>query len=333
MADTVDFTRPPTSKERLKLQARLQRLGRPEHVARIDRVYGAMPGTIPSTGLVVRSGFSYRESDIDLDASDRKAPPRNQRPPATRLITSRGATLRFALTLLALVQTKRKPGAKARLGELGFGVAGSSRTLGLADLIVTDAADSNQGGVYLTARNKRARSVRSALAALAEAGLVAIPGEPGARDRMKDFVLLNECGVEAVGEKEEYYVPSRGEATFEMPAGFVANGWLHVLEDSEIALLLMVACQKGGWPENGLLVVPADVRLRHYGIHRDAYSSARKVLEWCGLLMVEEVARHRDGRAENAELRVHRLGLIPSGFEALAVPTTIEALARQITRF
>ncbi|WP_157156203.1 hypothetical protein [Diaminobutyricimonas sp. LJ205] len=332
MVDTVNFTRPPTSKERLKLEARLQRLDRPEHVARIDRVYGAMPGKLPSTGLVVRSGFSYREAGIDLDASDRRAPPHSLRPPATRLITSRGAALRFALTLLALVQTKRKPGAKARLSELGFEVGGDSRTLGLADLIATDAADSNRGGVYLTARDKRARSVRSALSALAEAGLVAIPGEPGVRDRLKNFVLLNECGVEAVGEAEEYYVPRRGEATFTMPAGFVSNGWLHVLEDSEIALLLMVACQKGGWPENGLLVVPADVRLRHYGIHRDAYSSARKVLEWCGLLKVEEVARHRDGRAENAELRVHRLGLLPSGFEEPAVLTTIDALTHQVAR-
>lgn len=332
MAITVDFTRPPTAKERSKLEGRLRRLDRPEHIARIDRVYKSMPGELPSAGLAVRSGFSYREEGIDADASDRRAPPHELRPPATRLITSRGAALRFAVTLFALVQTKRKPGAKARLKELGIEVGGNSKKLGWADLLVADAADSNRGGVYLTARDKRARSVRNALTALADAGLASIPGEPGARNRFEDFVLLNERGIEAVGETEEYRVPKRNEATFTIPAGFVANGWLHVLEDTEIALLLMVACRKGGWPENGLLVVPADVRLRHYGIHRDAYSSARKTLEWCGLLRVEEMGRHGDGRAENAELRVHRLGLVQAGFDEPAAQTMINALRYQIAR-
>lgn len=332
MAITVEFTRPPTSKERPKLEGRLHRIDRPEHIARIDRVYKSMPGELPSSGLAVRSGFSFREGGIDADASDRRAPSHELRPPATRLITSRGAALRFALTLLAVVQTARKPGAKARLNELGLEVGGNSKKLGWTDLLVADATDSNRGGVFLTARDKRARSVRNALTALAAAGLVSIPGEPGVHNRFENFVLLNERGIEAVGEAEEYRVPKRTEARFTMPAGFVTNGWLHVLEDSEIALLLMVACGKGGWPEDELLVVPADVRLRHYGIHRDAYSSARKTLEWCGLLRVEEVMRHGDGRAENSELRVHRLGLVPTGFEEPAAQTVIDALRYQIAR-
>lgn len=332
MAITVDFTRPPTAKEQAKLEGRLHRLNRPEHITRIDHVYTSMRGDLPSAGLVVRSGFSFREAGICPDASDRKAPPHDLRPPATRLITSRGAALRFAVTLLAFVQTNRKPGAKARLSDFGIEIGGNSRERGWADLIAADATDSNRGGVFLTARDKRARSVRNALKALAEAGIVSIPGEPGARNRFEEFVLLNERGVEAVGEAEEYRVPKNSEETFTMPAGFVANGWLHVLEDSEIALLMMVACRRGGWPENGLLVVPADVRLRNYGIHRDAYSSARKTLEWFGLLEVEEVGRHGDGRAENAELRVHRLGLSPVGFEEPAAQTMIDALTHQIAR-
>lgn len=291
-----------------------------------------MPGELPPAGLMIRSGFSYREENIDAYASDRRAPPHELRPPATRLITSRGATLRFAITLLTIVQMNRKPGEKARLKDFDIEVGGNSRKLGWADLLAADATDINRGGVYLTARDKRARSVRNALTALDSAGLVSIPGGPGARNRFDDFVLFDERGIDAVGEAEEYRVPRRNEPTFAMPAGFVTNGWLHVLEDSEIALLLMVACGKGGWQENGHQVVPADVRLRNYGIHRDAYSSARKTLEWFGLLRVEEVGRHRDGRAENSELRIHRLGLVPSGFDNPAAPTVIQALTDQLAR-
>ena len=98
-----ELTRAPTSKEHAKLKARLNRLNRPEQIARIDGLYKSLPGELPSTGLVVRSGFSFREEDIDVDASDRRAPAHELRPPATRLITSRGAALRFAVTLLALV--------------------------------------------------------------------------------------------------------------------------------------------------------------------------------------------------------------------------------------
>jgi len=328
----MDFTRPPTAKERLKLAARLARLDNPEHLDRIDRVYKLMPGELPPTGLVIRTGFSYRGTGVDADASDRKAPPHDLRPPATRLITSRGAALRFAVTLLAAAQSNRKLGHKARLSELGIAIGGDSRTLGWADLLAADSSDSNLGGVYVTSRDKRARSVRNALSALAKAGLVSVPGIAGTRNRFEDFVLLNELGTDVLGEAEEYRVPRRTEETFTIASGFVANGWLHVLEDSEIALLLMVACGKGSFPDSGLLVVPADIRLKNYGIHRDAYSSARKTLEWFGLLDVEEVGRHEDGRAENSELRVHRLGLVAGGFDRPAAQTVIDTLTIQISR-
>jgi hypothetical protein len=329
---TIDFSRPPTAKEYLKLDARLQRLDRAGQRARIDRIYDSMGGELPATGLVIRSGFSFRDQGIDQDASDRSAPPRDLRPPATRLMSSRGAALRFELTLVALVQTKRKPGARAKLIEFGYEVRGTSRTRGWTDLLASDATDSNRAGVLLTARDKRARSVRNALLALSDAGLVDIAGGPGERDRYEQFVLLNERGVEVLGEAEEYRVPTKSEPTFALPNGFVKNGWLQVLEDSEIAVLLMVACAKGGWWDRGGLVVPPDVRLRNYGIHRDVYSSARKTLDWFGLLRVDEVGRHPDGRAENGEQHTHRLGLRPEGFDASAVVTVIDALKGQLAR-
>jgi hypothetical protein len=332
MAIPVDFSRLPTAKERPKLDSRLERLSRAGQGAAIDRVYASMRGELPPAGLTLRTGFSFRDAVADPNASDRKAPPRELRPPATRLMTSRGVSLRFVLTLLALVQTARKPGVKARLVEFGFEVGGHRSARGWADLIVTDATNSNREGVYLTARDKRKRSVRSALMALAEAGLVDVPGAPSERNRFEKFVLLDERGVDAVGDAQEYRVPSKAEPTFTMPSGFISNGWLHVLEDSEIAILLMLACAKGGWSDQGLLVMPPEVRLQNYGIHRDAFSSARKTLDWFGLLRVDERGRHDDGRAENGELQAHRLKLAPDGFDKPAVPTVIEALTAQLAR-
>lgn len=332
MTITVDFTRPPTGKEVPKLEARLRRLDAPGASSRIDDIYGRMPGHLSPDGFVVRTGFSFRDHNIETDASDRRAVPNAMRPPATRLISSRSAALRFVVSLVALAQMNRKPATKARLSDLGISVVGSSGELGWSDLIAASATDSTRGAVFMTARDKRARSVRNALTTLETAGLVAIPGNAGERNRFDKFVLLNERGTDAVGEAEEYLVPRRPEATFTLPAGLISKGWLHVLEDSEIALLFMVACGKGGWVEDGLLVVPADVRLTQYGLHRDVYSSARKTLEWFGLLNVEEVGRHVDGRAENSDLRVHRLGLVTTGFDEPATSTAREVLRSQIAR-
>ncbi|TWX34991.1 hypothetical protein ES689_14205 [Frigoribacterium sp. ACAM 257] len=329
---TIDFSRTPTPKERLSLEARRHRLDQPDYVQQVQQVYEVMPGKLTPSALVIRSAFSYRAKGANIDASDRKAPPREERPPATRLRTSRGAALRFGITLIALAQKNRKPGAKARLSRLDIDIAGSASELGWADLLASDAVNSNSGGVFITARNKRARSVRSALEALRDAGLVDIPGKPGDRNRFEDFVLLNEGGVGAVGEAEEYTVPGKAERTFTVPSGFVSNGWLHLLEDSEIALLLMVASGRGGWAQGGLLAMPAETRLRHYGMHRDGYSSARKTLEWFGLLQVEEVGRHSDGRAEEGDLRLHRLGLKADGFDRPAVDTLRQALDKQLSR-
>ncbi|MFJ2758779.1 hypothetical protein ACIO3S_24485 [Nocardioides sp. NPDC087217] len=68
-----------------------------------------------------------------------------------------------------------------------------------------------------------------------------------------------------------------------------------MLEDSEITVLLMAACGAGAFFDQGGWAFPGEVRLRHYGIHRDPYAAARKTLEWFALLDVEEIMRHSDG--------------------------------------
>jgi hypothetical protein len=332
VAITVDLGRTATAKERVRLEGRLRRLDHPEHVKHVESISEVMPGRLDPGGLTFRVGFSYTGVPIDADPSDRKAPPHELRPPATRLMNGRGAALRLAISLLAVAQANRKAGAKARLSALGVEVAGSSDRLGWTDMVVTDAVDTHGKNVFLTSRDKRARSVRNAFRALESAGLISVPDESLGRNRYEKFVLLDERGTNSVREAAEYRVPKPNEPTFALPGGFFTNGWVHVLEDSEIALLLMVACGRGGWPAGNMLAIPAETRLLHYGLHRDPFSSARKTLDWFGLLDVEEVGRHDDGRAEEANLRVHRLALIGAGFDEPAPQRVIQELKVQIAR-
>lgn len=334
----IDWTREPTAKEREQLQRRLLRLqreGLSDHLEAIGAKltkYERSAFTLRSTGFHLRRQFARLTDPIDGDSSDRKAPPRELRPPATRISSSKGSALRLELTLLALLQLYRKPGAKARLAELEIPIAGDSKNTGWADLVAVLPTDSNVRGIYHSARDKRARTVGSALKRLEAAGLVDVPVEPGKRNRFEKFIPLHEAGAEALGERVEYTVPDTSEEVFTMPSGFILNGWLHVLEDSEIAVLLMAACGKGAYPYDGLWAFPGVVRLCHYGIHRDPYSAARKTLEWFGLLEVKEVGRHEDGRAEDDERYLHRIGLRPAGFEQPALSAIQDALQSQLDR-
>ena len=225
----------------------------------------------------------------------------------------------------------RRRGELANLRDLNFSVSGSFSQAGWADVLVTDAVDSKTPETHLTARNKRARSVRSALMSLDEAGLLEVPrGKKGA-PIYDQFVLLNECGYDAIGEFVPYKKPAKQEPTFFAPAGLIDNGWVHVLEDMELALLLMICCREGGFIKNGF-TIPAETRLLNYGIHRDAFSAARKTLEWLGLIEVIEMDRNADGTAQEKNLSLHRLEIVKSGFGRPALPTALQTFERQIER-
>lgn len=214
--------------------------------------------------------------------------------------------------------------------------------LGWSDLLATAAVASRRGpgATGSSIRDKKARSLHTALDTLEDAGLVDLLGAPGERGRYDRFELLEEAGLQRDADPIPYTVPGRSKDCFALPEGFVTNGWLHVLEDSEITLLLMVACGRGTLTAIGEdpeirddeVAIPGETRLGHYGIHRDPFSLARKTLEWFGLMDVREMYRHRDGRAEEAATRLHRLSLLKEGFEADALDVVKESIDRQLDR-
>jgi hypothetical protein len=126
----------------------------------------------------------------------------------------------------------------------------------------------------------------------------------------------------------DYAVPKKTDSSvFSLPATLITKGWLHVLEDSELALLMMVACGRGSEPFGaGVVTVPGDTRLLHYGIARDPFTSAHRTLEQFGLLEVEKVGRWGDGRAMESNKVLHRLKLLPAGLNDGALPAVRQAL-------
>ncbi|WP_264797254.1 hypothetical protein [Arthrobacter mangrovi] len=209
-------------------------------------------------------------------------------------------------------------------------VVGNTGRPGWTDLVATDAVRAGNGLTTLEAKDKRARSVRASFKSLERANLIRFARSEGKRGDFENYDLLDERG--SSGEQQLYKVPGLKEPLTTLPSGFVLNSWIHVLEDSELALLLMIACGIGSLP-GPFVSIPAETRLLHYGIGRDPYSRARKTLELFGLLNVEEVKRHRDGKTEGGENHfLHKFQLRREGFDEEALPTVIAILKEQLAR-
>ena len=277
------------------------------------------PGRLAAKGLVLRTGFVYRATPAPGYASDRRVPKREHRPPATRIGSSQGAALRLYLMALAENQIRLRAGA-GTTNPLPIDGRGSVSWI---DLVASTADRSTSpSGTYLNAKDKMLRTVTGGLRTLERAKLVYLPNAAKTKGKFEQFVLLDDAGSGA-----DYELPRKIDDTFSLPAAFITNGWLHVLEDSEIALLLMVACGRQSEPFGpGMVAINGETRLLHYGIGRDPFTAAHRSLEQFGLLNVHQVDRWPDGRAMENARSLHRLELLPAGFEEDALATVLKAL-------
>ena len=109
----IDVSGPPNQRERDSLMRRLNRLEQAQDsVATSVSRYTEMVDTARKRvdRILFRTGYSYRSTAAST-ASDRAVPPRDERPPATRLFTPRGAALRFHILALAEAQIRTRAGA------------------------------------------------------------------------------------------------------------------------------------------------------------------------------------------------------------------------------
>ncbi len=313
---------------------------RPSMEKRLTRLLGALGASVQAVverqssvgnsdrlrrnGFRIRNDFVFRPSR-SVAASDRRVPPRGDRPAATRISTSQGCALRLYLMAIAVGQMTTRTGDTV---VNTHAIEETRSQMGWTALVASGATRSGSGRSHMSVIDKKVRAIHTALDRLADANLVDLPHRGSSRGMYEEFQLLDEAGPQKIGDTIRYAVPRPGEPHFSLPGSFVRNGWLHVLEDAEISLLMMVECGIGNLHNeaSGLVAIPADTRLMCYGIARDSFA-AHKQLQRFGVLDVHEVDRHADGRSEDPEKpSLHRLELVREGFDQPALSTVRTAL-------
>jgi hypothetical protein len=295
----LDPSRPPNAKERAQLRTRRARLdAMTESVETATANMGTLAESRGIEALRVRPQF-VRVSAVENkprrgDPSDRRLPDHNDRPPASRLISPRGAALRFILTTLFEAQARTGPGRQPRNRRPLQ--TGGDDVISWTDLLASPAQRAGSGETYMSVAAKKARQVKNALARLAREELVELTrgSQPG--NKYEKFRLLHEGGRRQQGPNIAYQVPQDRES-FPVPATLFTSGWIHVLEDTELAFILMLAVlhyENGGQE----ISIPGGRRVLRYGIGPDAHK-AHVMLSRLGLMTATfDPSRHRDGTVE-----------------------------------
>ncbi len=332
----VDFTRPPSSGERQRLEVRLRRLYDAQesyeqataNLATLTKTSSA-GSAVAKTGWVrVRDAFVYRTDPAPGDWSDRKLPPKEFRPPVARLGTPRGAALRLMLTALFEAQTRTRVGGHP---DNPRPLQAPGDVIAWVDLLSTDAKASGRGRTYMNVAAKKGRHLFSAIELLHEQDLVSLPNGEAARNKHEGFLLNYESGKRISGPNDLYEVPRKSEH-FLVPLGLFTHGWVHVLEDSELRYLLMLCYFHHRSPDG--FKVTSDTRLLHMGVGPDAYEAHT----WCSRFDLNRVtmdsARHLNGTVDdygNGGVAIpHTLQLLPDGFDQDALKVVSTAIEEQL---
>jgi hypothetical protein len=193
-------------------------------------------GRQPST-IVVRGSFIGLSRPLAGQHTDRRPPDPAAGPPLARLLSPRGASLRTALVALFVAQSTR--GTPSHLDDLQ--VDPSDERLGWRDLVLARATHRPDTVRAATPMDNKLRQIKNALDDLAseEVGILALPRAGTPRSRYADIRLRHEGGVRATGAAPEYVPPRNNEWVVPIPVEFFLNGWVHALDDSELAAWLM----------------------------------------------------------------------------------------------
>ncbi|MEU0520359.1 hypothetical protein [Streptosporangium sp. NPDC006007] len=314
-------------KEQERLARRHDRLGVMEQY--IDGAVTKLQALGRPRKVRVRSRFVHQPQPAPGEVSDRRLPPPRDRPPSTRVLSPRGIALRFYLIALCAAQMRTKVGRRPR-NDLPL-IAGGNET-GWIDLIAVPVEAQHSGRFSASRSSKKQRQVISALRSLSDPSvqLVHLPNASKRSGKYEGFQLCDEGGSRSDGEVPDYVVPTMTDRYFDLPVGLFTNGWIHLLEDTELAFLMMIAhaslhIDPGGWVK-----IESGLRLLHYGLGRDAYE-AHKTLQAFGLLGVHiDEDRHDDGKVINygqgGQPRLHAFRLLPDGFDEPAAATIKEAI-------
>jgi hypothetical protein len=282
--------------------------------------------------LRIRVEFAWRDDPANPngDLSARLVPPRNDRPPATRLVSPRGIALKLYLIALFVSQSR----SAGELPDNKLPLADPDAPVSWIDLVATPA-ERHRGRIYRGQREKKLRQVQDALRRLSDPGvqLVELPNFRGKPvGKYEGFLLMREGGAPyGGGDNQLYTVPAAESKTMLLPGDLFLNGWIQVLEDSELAFLLMLACLRsrvGSKP----VFASSETRLLQFGLGRDAYE-AHRILSELGIVKVQADPNrhgekvHRYSRSNPPKL--YRFELLNDGFGRHAIPTMQHVLQRR----
>lgn len=320
----------PPAAELARLDRRLDRLARIEGQA--EKARESFERVRKPRNLRIRIEFAMRSDPAEPNGelADRLLPPRNERPPATRLVSPRGIALKLYLTALFVAQS-RPPGA---VPGNKLPLADTDAPVSWIDLIAT-TSERHSGLVYSGQREKKLRQVHDALRRLSspEVQLVRLPNfHRTPTGKYEGFLLMHEGGAPiGGGDNQLYTTPTAESKTMYLPGGLFLNGWIHVLEDSELAFVLMLACLRSRF-DKAPVFATGEARLLQFGLGRDTYESHR-VLSHLGIVRVQAGAHGRRlGKAgrylKSDPPKLHRFELLNDGFEEPAIPAMRQVMAR-----
>ncbi|MFE7779264.1 hypothetical protein ACFU5O_36455 [Streptomyces sp. NPDC057445] len=269
---------------------------------------GRSPAAVP-----VRRTY-IRHHEIRHVEHERRGLPSEERPPAARLIAPRGVAGRLHLTLLFAAACQAKPGNQWP-NRIPI-EPDSSHRFSWTRLIGTHARYTPGGNYVASAQANKQRQITQGLKKLRDNLLVEFP-HAGTRHPFRDFTLLSESGTSTPAAVIPYKVPKKAETTFDIPAEFFTNGWVHLLTPSETAAYLMWLDVDQN-PEHDEPYVTGAERAGHYGLGREVYETHSQ-LEAFGLVDVTPAAgRYDDGKyadygAEPGMPPCHRVTILPKG--------------------
>ncbi|MGV7570843.1 Uncharacterised protein [Mycobacteroides abscessus subsp. massiliense] len=330
------ISRPPTAREREVLTLRLARLKAMEQSA-VDATAKLQElvehRASPPGDLRIRHEFiRLPNAPSTADMTSRRGTERYERPPSTRVLSPRGIALSFILTTLLDAQMRLLPGQIAAPNERAI-KAGTHHD-GWTNYVATDAQVADKGKVFKTVRAKKVRQIQSGLVRLADEKLIHLPRDARGQRDYDRFTLLRD-DARPTGDNDEYKVPDVEADYFTVPLTLFTNGWIHVLEDSELVLLLITARfhrKYGDTPQP----MSSGPRKLNYGLTKDSYESAHRILDYLKIIsVIADWNRTSDGKVSAIRERgaqPHHLRFHPDMLERPAYPTIVDTLTQQIAR-
>jgi hypothetical protein len=272
-------------------------------------------GSQPAT-IALRPGFVVRDTPLPGAMSDKDpAPATVNRPPLARLVAPRGVALR--LELIALFVAQCGHGASSVANTALDPVDG----VGWRHLVLGPSTYTPHSSAAMTQKDNRVRQIRTAFDKLAitEIGLMELPGAGQPSGRYARPRLLVENGTRSTGAASRYRQPQPGASVVTVPANFFLNGWVHVLDDAEIAAWLMFRHRT----QLGISVLDGEDRLALYTLRLPTWRKHRALDAYRLLEVQADPNRRYDGtmedRPEHGDGQLHRFAMTDAGLDNLAL--------------